>query len=125
MADQIKVRAKAGATLPHMAPQRGFVGYDRVTDDSVQEGDHVVPGGARYRPIESGELVPNTVHYRRALARGDIEEVQQEGGAESALPELDQPTPRQDPPREQSGQPVEALANALRTHAPTHASRKG
>jgi len=120
MADQIKVRAKAGATLPHAAPQRGFVGYERVTDDSVQAGDHVVPGGARYRPIAGGELVPNTVHYRRALARGDIEEVPEETAEEPEVPEFVQPVPSEQADYAPE-QPDEPRPNALRTHAP----RKG
>jgi len=126
MADQIKVRAKAGATLPHAAPQRGFVGYERVTDDSAQEDDHVVPGGARYRPLPDGELVPNSVHYRRALARGDIEGVSEEAAqepvaaAEAVAPGFEQFIPS-DGLDSRIDQPDEPRPNALRTHAP----RKG
>lgn len=121
MADQIKVRAKEGATLPHASPQRGFVGYARVTDDSAQEGDHVVPGGARYRPIQGGELVPNTVHYRRALARGDLEEVSEETAQESSSPERESQERLADDEPQEAPAAESTLPNALRTH--TH--RKG
>jgi hypothetical protein len=76
MADQIYVRAAEGIAFPHAAPRAGFAGYERVLDGSEQDDDHVVPGGIRYRRREEPEPVPNTVHYRRAIRRGDIEQVE-------------------------------------------------
>jgi hypothetical protein len=74
MAEQLSVRPKPGIAFPRAAPLAGFVGYETATSDPEDEedDDHVMAGGPRYRVKGAPELVPNTVYYRRALARGDI-----------------------------------------------------
>lgn len=87
MPEQLSVRPKPGIAFPRAAPQAGFVGYARAEGDP-EEDDHVVPGGPRYRVTGEPEQVANTVYYRRALARGDLEaaeddeeETDEQGGA--------------------------------------------
>jgi hypothetical protein len=72
MAEQIQVRAKPGIAFPRAAPGFGFVGYEPASGKE-QPDDHTMPGGPRYRPTRVAESVPNSVYYRRAIARGDLE----------------------------------------------------
>lgn len=74
MSDEIRVRAVEGIACPHAPPRRGFVGYAPVVGD--EQADLEVPGGARYRRTAEPEAVPNTIHYRRAVRRGDLEAVE-------------------------------------------------
>lgn len=71
MVDQIRVRPKPGTAFPRAAPAGGFVGYALASGEPGPD-DYVMPGGPRYRPKDEPETVPNTVYYRRALARGDL-----------------------------------------------------
>lgn len=74
MADTIKVRAVEGRLCP-VENGRGHVGYKPATgDDTVHHsiGD-VVDLTRSAEPVE----VPNTVFYRRAVACGDLEAVEE------------------------------------------------
>lgn len=73
MADELNVRPKSGIRFPRERPHGGFVGYELATGDP-QDEDYVIPGGPRYRLKAEAERVPSTVYYRRAIARGDLED---------------------------------------------------
>lgn len=97
--NQIHVRAARGALFPHAAPRAGFVGYRLADPDD--DADHVVPGGQRYTAVSDGELVADSAYYRRALRRGDIEQVEEPAADEDA----DADAPSDDAPSHEDASP--------------------
>jgi len=83
MVDELRVRPAPGIRFPRVAPYGGFVGYQLATGDA-QEDDLVIPSGPRYRLKDEPEAVPNITYYRRALARGDLENADEAPGAPEA-----------------------------------------
>lgn len=78
MANTLKVRAVEGRLCPHEY-SRSFVGYRAAAEsDDVA---HVIPvagGELRFARSDDAVEVPNNIYYRRAIAVGDLEQVNDE-----------------------------------------------
>lgn len=104
MADELNVRPKSGIRFPRERPHGGFVGYELAAGEP-QDDDYVIPGGPRYRLKAEPERVPSTVYYRRAIARGDLEDADARDEApESDDDESDPGDPPDDDEREDAPQ---------------------
>jgi hypothetical protein len=81
MPEMKKVQAVDGLLFPHAPPRAGFVGWRDAQPG--EEPEHIIPRkdnkgrSANVHLVRSGVVeVPNTAHYRRGIARGDIQQAE-------------------------------------------------